>query len=306
MLELVNSIEKADYITHSGTFHADEVFSTAFFLLLKEKIKLYRINEIDPRKYPDKTIYDIGHGKWDHHQIDALKRKNNIPYCSFGLIFKDFGEELLKKKEIKYQKEVWEEIDSEFVEQIDAIDNGIFPKVEAKYKLKNLCDIIKLMNPSFHSGETEEEQFKKAVNIAKIILEEEIASATGKVIARHIIEKEIKNVKNHLLILKEYMPYEDTILKQDSNEEILFVTYPSTRGGYAIKTVPKSLVDKTDRMKFPEEWAGKQKKELEKVSGIKGANFCHNGLFITTCDSLETAKKIVQKTIEIRKESVNQ
>ena len=306
MLELVDSIEKADYITHSGIFHADDIFATAFFLLLKEKIKLYRTTDINPKEYPNKIIYDVGRGELDHHQVDGKKRENGIPYCSFGLIFKKYGEELLKKKQVKYRKEVWEEIDTDLVEQIDAIDNGVFPKVDAKYKVKNLCDIIKLMNPSFRSGEIAEKQFIKAVEIAKIILEEEIVSAAGRIIAKHIIEKEFKNAKNHMLILKEYMPYEEAVLKKDEKEEILFVIYPSTRGGYAIKTVPKSLTDRSDRMKFPEKWAGKQNKELEEISGIKGIGFCHNSLFLTTCDSIETAKKIVKKVIEIRKESVNQ
>ena len=34
-MELVNSIEEAGYITHSGTMHADEVFATAFLDLYK-------------------------------------------------------------------------------------------------------------------------------------------------------------------------------------------------------------------------------------------------------------------------------
>ena len=85
-MELVNSIEEAGYITHSGTMHADEVFATAFLDLYKGNIKVFRTTEINPSDYPDKIIYDVGRGKFDHHQVDARVRENGIKYCSLGLV----------------------------------------------------------------------------------------------------------------------------------------------------------------------------------------------------------------------------
>ena len=58
------------------------------------------------------------------------------------------------------------------------------------------------------------------------------------------------------LELEEYIPYEETILKNEEGNHILFALYPSNRGGWGIKTIKKSTEDKTDRLSFPENWAG--------------------------------------------------
>lgn len=73
--------------------------------------------------------------------------------------------------------------------------------------------------------------------------------------------------------------------------------YPSNRGGYGIKTIKKSLEDKTDRLPFPESWAGLEKEELEKVSGIKDIEFCHTGRFLVTCKTKEAAYQVLDKVL---------
>ena len=91
--------------------------------------------------------------------------------------------------------------------------------------------------------------------------------------------------------------YEETILNNEEANEIVFVIYPSTRGGYGIKTIPKSMGDKTARCEIPEEWAGKSNNELEEASGIKDLLFCHIGRFIITTKTKEAAIQAVEKII---------
>ena len=45
-------------------------------------------------------------------------------------------------------------------------------------------------------------------------------------------------------------------------------------------------------MYFPDNWAGLEKEELEKVSGIKGLKFCHTQKFIVSCEDLDTVYKV--------------
>ena len=79
MIRLVNREEEANAITHSGTMHADEVFSTAFLELYRGDTKVFRTTKPDLSKVGEDTIvYDVGRGKFDHHQPDALKRENGI------------------------------------------------------------------------------------------------------------------------------------------------------------------------------------------------------------------------------------
>ena len=296
-MQLVNSIEEADYITHSGTMHADEVFATAFLDLYKKDIKVFRTTEINPDEYPNKIIYDVGRGKYDHHQVDARLRENGIKYCSLGLLWEEYGKAFLKELNYNNIDELYQEIEKDFIEQIDAIDNGEFPKIEARYKVKTLSDVIKIFNPSFKSDEIESLQFLKAVNIAKIIFEEEILYCNGKVIAKNLVLNKVKETNKKYIILDEYMPYEETIITNEIANEIVFVIFPSNRGGYAIKTIPKSIEDKSSRCEIPEEWAGKSNNELEEAAGIKDLLFCHIGRFIISTKTKEAAVAAVEKII---------
>lgn len=297
MVRIVDNIKEAKYVTHSGTMHADEVFATAFLSLYKKDIDLIRVPEIKEEDYPDKIIYDIGRGKYDHHQEGRKLRDNEIPYCSLGLLWKEFGKDFLKQQKIEYVDEVWNDIDKDLVEGIDAIDNGIFPKVEAEFKIRNLCDVIKLFNPGYGSGENETEQFLKAVSVAEKIFEEEVIYIAGKVKAKKFVEKKIEEaIKKHYLELDEFMPYEETIYNNDKEKQIYFVTYPSNRGGYAAKTIYKSFEDHTARIPFPEEWAGLGE-ELSEVSGVEGATFCHLGRFIVSARTKEAITKLVEIAI---------
>ena len=294
MVRIVNNINEANCITHSGTMHADEVFATAFLDLYLEDIKVFRTNKVDDYN-GDALIYDIGRGKYDHHQLDAVKRDNGITYSSLGLLWKEFGRDFLKKYNFSNIEEVWNGIDKDLIEGIDADDNGFFPKIECNYKARTLPSIIKIFNPSYDSGENESEQFLKAVKLAKMIFEEEVVYINGKVISDKKVSEIINNsdVSKGYLYMEEYFPYEDAIMNHPQGDKILFVAFPSNRGGYAIKTVSKSIDDKTARKLFPEEWAGLQDSELENVSGIVGLRFCHTGRFIVNCSSLDTMNKVL-------------
>ena len=296
MISFVKNIQDANCITHSGTMHADDVFATAFLELYFGDVKLFRTTSVNFDEVDSNAlVYDVGRRKFDHHQVDALKRENGITYCSFGLLWKEFGKDSLKKRNIEYIDEVFEGIDKDLIEGIDADDNGIFPKIEADYKVKTTSSIVKLFNPSFNSDEDESEQFLKAEALAKMIFEEEILYINGKVIAAKKVEclLENRNKEKKYLVLDEFLPYEETLLNVEDANNILFVAYPSNRGGYAIKTVPKSLEDRTARMDFPEEWAGLCNEELENVSKINGLKFCHLGRFIVSCTNKEVVYKVL-------------
>ena len=297
-MKLVTDIKEAKYITHSGTMHTDEVFATAFLDLYKKDITLIRLPQIDIDKIEkDVLVYDIGRGKYDHHQDDAKTRENGIKYSSFGLLFQEFGKEYLKQLKIEDIEEVFNTIDKELVEGIDAVDNGVFPEINANFKVKTLDDIIKACNPSFGSNQDENEQFIKAVGIAKIIFQEIIHNIVGKVKAKKIILQKLKVTEKDYLELEEYIPYEETILKNEEGNHILFALYPSNRGGWGIKTIKKSAEDKTDRLYFPENWAGLENQELEKITGIKDVTFCHSGRFLMTCKTKEAAYKVLEKVL---------
>lgn len=297
MIRVVNSIGEANCITHNGTMHADEVFATAFLDLYLGDVRVFRTSNVPSQGLNEGTfIYDVGRGKYDHHQLDALKRENGITYSSLGLLWKEFGKDFLTKYDYSNVDEMFLGIDKDLIEGIDGDDNGFFPKIDCSYKVKTLPGIIKLFNPSFDSGEEENEQFYKACVLAKMVWEEELYYIQGKVIADMQVKQFLEDIPDGspYLILDEFIPYEETILSNPKGNSILYVAFPSNRGGYAIKAMPKSLDDHTLRKPFPEEWGGLQGDELAEVSHIPGLRFCHTSRFIATCDSLETVYQILQ------------
>ena len=299
MITLVKDINEADGITHNGTMHADEVFATAFLSLYFGNFKVARVSEV-PKDISTKTIiYDIGKGKFDHHQTDARIRDNGIKYSSFGLLFEEYGLNYLKKLKLKNTKAIYNYLVKDFIEAIDAIDNGIFPEIKSIYKIKTVSDVIKIFNPSYGSNDKEDEQFIKSVSLAESILTEELKNVIGKVEAGVKVKKILNKTKGPILILDEYLPYEEIILTSLSGKKILFAIYPSNRGGYGIKTIPISTTDKTSRVYFPKEWGGLTNDALEKVTGIKGSLFCHTNRFLMTASDLDTAKKLAELAINI-------
>ena len=299
MITLVKDIKEANGITHNGTMHADEVFATAFLSLYFGSFKVIRVSEVPIDISPNTLVYDIGKGKFDHHQSDARVRDNGIKYSSFGLLFEEFGIDFLKKMKLKNTKAIYNYFVKDFIEGIDAIDNGIFPDMKANYKVKTVSDIIKIYNPSYLSNDSEDEQFIKAINLAESILTEELKNVAGKVEAGNKVKKLLNKTKGPLLILDEYLPYEETVLTSLAGKNIKFVIYPSNRGGYGIKTVPISTTDKTSRVYFPKSWGGLSNSDLEEVTGIKGSLFCHTNRFLMTVSTLDTAKKIAEIALDV-------
>ena len=298
MVRIVDNINKAKFITHSGVFHADEVFATAFLDLYFKDVSLIRVREVPNNVKEDTIVYDIGKGKFDHHQIDAKIRDNGIKYSSFGLIFEEYGIKYLEKLGVDKKLDVYNYFVKDLVEGIDAIDNGIFPVIESSYKVKMINDIIKLFNPSYLSNDDVNDNFLKAVDIAKIIITYEIKNVYGKVMASFKVKELLDKSDGPILVLDEFLPYEETILSSSKYDRIKLVVYPSNRGGYAVKTIPISSINKTSRVYFPKEWGGVFNKELEKVTGVRGANFCHVNRFILTADTLESALKLAEITID--------
>ena len=81
--------QNATAFTHSGKFHADDVFSAALLLYLNPEITIIRGNRV-PEDF-DGIVFDIGRGRYDHHQKDSRVRENGIPYAGFGTSMSRLG-----------------------------------------------------------------------------------------------------------------------------------------------------------------------------------------------------------------------
>lgn len=297
-VKTTKNIEDANCITHSGTFHADEVFATALLSLLLDNITVLRVNEIEKNKVKNDTIvYDVGLGKLDHHQVGGNgKRDNGVSYAACGLVWRKYGNNILEKigvknKDINY---LFTQIDKNLIQFIDANDNGITPTIKTDYKFVNLASIIASFNPNWDERVDANARFIDAINLAKVVIQNEFEGEMSKLRAKDEVEKAIENSQNGIMILNEFMPWKEFIIESNlpKAKEILFVVFPSNRGGYNVYAVPKEKGSFENRKNLPKEWSGLRDEKLQEVTGVKTAKFCHIACFICTATTKDDAIKL--------------
>lgn len=64
-----------------------------------------------PEEY-DGIVFDIGRGRYDHHQRDSRVRENGVPYAAFGLLWEELGSGILGET-------LAQRFDEEFVQPLD-------------------------------------------------------------------------------------------------------------------------------------------------------------------------------------------
>lgn len=283
MSQLSEQIRKKDAsaFTHGGKFHADDVFSAALLLYLNPEIQIERGNQV-PENY-EGIVFDVGRGAYDHHQKDSRVRENGIPYAAFGLLWEVLGAEILGE-------DLAVQFDESFVQPLDQNDNT--------GEKNELATLIGNFNPTWDAKGGTDEAFFQAVSVAGMILENKFQRYFGneradkrveEVLRAHEADLKTGRVpaeQEKILILPEFVPCQ----KHLSETKIVFVIFPSNRGGYCIQP-QKREYSMNYKCSFPEEWLGLEKEALEEVTGLESASFCHKGGFLMTTGTLEDAVK---------------
>ena len=154
--DLLEQIRRKDAaaFTHGGKFHADDVFSAALLLYLNPEIVITRGNRV-PENF-DGIVFDIGRGRYDHHQKDSRVRENGVPYAAFGLLWEELGGAILGE-------ELAAEFDEAFVQPLDNNDNT--------GEKNELATLIGNFNPAWDAQGGSDAAFFQAVSVAGMILE---------------------------------------------------------------------------------------------------------------------------------------
>ena len=271
-------------VTHETIFHADDVFGVAMWKLINPKIEVIRT--LEPEKYDDDDtiIFDIGLGKYDHHQEDKALRNDGVPYCGFGLMWRDYGYLLCP------EKEAWKKVDRTLVLGIDKADNGVSQNL--------LSSSIKAMNPNWNEHKTSNEAFFEAVEVAKVLLKAHIDNANAAIAARDtVMEYYLASGNEDILVLDEYLPWTDAVLGSEKFKNLLFTVYPSQRGGWNVQAIPKEAGSFGNRMDFPKDWLGHTDPE-------RGIIFAHTANFLIACNTKDQAIAVALEAIEKGKEDV--
>ncbi len=292
-------------VTHNGSFHADDLFATATLSILNNgNIKVIRTRDEEIFKTAD-YVYDVGgendpnKNKFDHHQKGGGGvRDNGIPYASFGLVWKKFGEEICDDKKVA------DYIENKIVLYIDAKDTGfdiskpIIPNV-----FPYSVDAIFLsVAPTWKESETNIDKiFKEQVDKVVVLLKREIKIAKDDIDGINTLLQAYNEAEDKRIVIakNDYPRYllQDTLSKLP---EPIYLIYPSIKANtWKVEAIKKSPDTMESRKYFPVEWRGLMEKDgkLKEITGVKDAQFCHATGFYLTVGSLEGAIKLAQKAL---------
>ena len=296
---MINEKNKITIVTHDGQFHPDEIFAVAIICLVLEKEnKNFPINIIRTR---DKkiiesadnvvdvgSIYDPSVNRFDHHQKGGAGIRNNgIPYASFGLVWKTYGQVLTEDISVA------NEVEERLVMPIDAYDNGV-----GIYTTNNDVEPYTINNLFLAFRVTWKEnvnqidkRFTYLVDLAKNIIEREVKSIKDTQEAEVFVEEVYRSSKDKtLIILDKYLPWNRVISRYNDTRLVIF---PDVKGTWSIEVVQDKDFINT-RISLPKSWAGKRDSELETVTGVAGSIFCHSSRFVAFTKTRESAIALAQ------------
>ena len=299
--------KKKKIITHSGSFHADDIFACATIALYLDRENIsytfVRTRDDEEIKTGD-FVVDVGGiddtetNRFDHHQQGgAGKRENGIPYASFGLVWKKFGPALCKDAEIT------EDIDRRIVQPIDAIDNGISISEPSE---AGICDygiygiVGAYQNTWKEAGNTKQQHhnFVRLVNFFKDILDREIERSFHRIEMVNVIQKVYDETDNkEILVIPHHVTIGALIQVLDKHKEVMFVVCRSNNN-WKVLAMRKEPCSFENRKSLPEAWAAKRGEELAEITGVPDAVFCHNARFLAVAESKEGAITLAELALK--------
>lgn len=305
-------------ITHSGSFHADDLLAFAVLSTLHPEARLVRTRDAGIIADADAgaVVFDLGfryspeEHRYDHHQPDRPRRPDGLAYSSFGLVWRHFGRDYIaatlspgEAPSPETVEGVHAALDCGLVRDIDAVDNGeLGPGQEALMHPLSLPSLLGLFRPSFDSDQPgrDDATFLEAAATARRILEAQVRSTTSSLRSRAIVQQAMDERPHpNWIELPRSMEYLGTILAAGTDGEadrIEFVVLRS-RDEWQLKTVNVSLDSFQSRRMLPADWAGLRGPDLVAVTGVPDAVFCHSGRFVAIARSRDGVMSLLSQAL---------
>lgn len=286
--------ESRSFGTHDGSFHADEVTACALLLLfdLIDKEKIHRTR--DP-KVLDRCefvcdvggIYDPSEKLFDHHQVDYQGSLS-----SAGMILRYLLDEKI------LSQAMYDHFNANLMMGVDAHDNG------RGFQEMGYCSFSHVVSnftpPEYDAPATKYNQaFFEALGFVLGHLGRLKERFEYMVSCREDVAQVMEKKEDYLLFEKA-MPWLEIFFSLGGEQHpARFVVMPSGEH-WKLRGIPPKLSERMSvRVPLPKEWAGLSNSELEQVSGISGAIFCHKGRFISVWETKEAALEALKKVEEV-------
>ena len=291
-------------VTHNQGFHADDVMAYAILQeVLTKRGETWTIERTRDQAIIDAAdiAFDIGYeydparNRYDHHQPGkAGARPNGVQYAACGLIWKHFGRELCSEA-------VWELLDKSMFQEMDASDSGqtfikefVFPDSWAT----TLTIHIARFEAHSYQEKTPEQflvEFESAAAFARGILQRAIANEEFFEQAFQQASEEYRNAPDKQIIQFSRNFQRPTWKRIAEYPEPIFAVYFNYKNNdWKVEAVPVTPFVLESRKTAPAAWYGLRDQELQHVTGVSDATFCHPSGFLFGARSFEGAMQLAK------------
>lgn len=283
---------KRSFGTHSGSFHADEVTACSLLLVydLIDRDKIRRTRDpviLDTCEYVCDVggLYDPSKKRFDHHQADY---KGLMSSAGMILLYlRDSG---------IIDPHLYDHFNKSLVIGVDAHDNGV---AKLEQGTASFSQIVSNFLPIEYEATTE--QMEASFMTAVEFVVGHLQRLKGRLAYMHACQAKVKQTLNQskdVLVFEESLPWLENYFELGGESRPhQFVIMPSGNH-WKLRGIPPSLSERMKvRRPLPESWAGMRDEQLEKVSGVKGAIFCHKGRFISIWETKEAALEALKKVL---------
>jgi uncharacterized UPF0160 family protein len=296
--------------THSGTFHCDEALAVFMLRTLpawKGAVVVRSRDEAELNSCDIQVdvggVYDAAALRFDHHQRgfeQYFGEFKSTKLSSAGLIYRHYGMDVLRAVlgDAVDVSKIYSRVYSEFIEGVDAIDNGVTQYDGGKRIYKNHTDLgsrVGRLNPRWNEpkeGFDENERFFRAVELTG---EEFVHAAKDAAFSwlpgRSIVERCMASRRSfhesgEILLLDQFCPWGDHLFECERVEgpdapKIKYIIFADTGGAsWRVRAAPLESESFKNRLPLPEPWRGLRDAELDAATGINGCVFVHATGFI--------------------------
>lgn len=317
--------------THDGTFHCDEALGC--FLL--QRTKEFKGADIVRSRVPAVlaeldvvidvgAVYDPDTKRFDHHQKEFAEVFGHgfvTKLSSAGLVYKHYGKEIVAtvlglEESDPIVDKIYLKVYKSFIEAVDGIDNGISMwDSDQPPKYTNSTDLssrVGKLHPAWNEDDSAEVYYKGFLKAVELTGFEFLDSVNyfGKVWlpgrkyvvdalnARHSVHP-----SGEVIQLSQYCPWKEHLheLEEEMNVEpnIKYCLYEDDKKNWRIQTVSVGPGSFVNRRGLPTAWRGIRDADLDAVSGVPGCIFVHAAGFIGGNKTLEGAKQMAYKALEM-------
>lgn len=318
--------------THSGTFQADE----AMGVWMLRQTPTYRNSKVIRSRDPQVLqgldivldvggVYDHEVLRYDHHQRDYDERfrpHQCTKLSAAGLIYRHYGKDVIRAhypglaQQESLLEWVYTRLYENLLEALDAIDTGVEPADELRYKdSTGLASRVGRLNPRWNeidetTGQAPDpdQRFEQAsalcgndfVDVLTKMVESDLPARSFVEVAL-LARKETDPSGEILKFESGGMPWTHHLYDLEKEHAvdpvIKFVLYTDQAGMWRVQCVTVEGKQFENRLSLPQEWRGVRDEDLVSVTKIPGSRFCHAAGFIGGNDTYEGALAMAKEAL---------